>query len=410
MSQESEREAGNPHTPVDHGGDDDELDEMDQDDESGPLNIRPEDRKLVTQPYDLGVKGINRDIENGQIILNVEYQRKYVWDNGKASRFIESLLMNVPIPVVYFAEDESGNYEVIDGLQRLRTIQRFLDGEFALGSLPVLKELVGSRFSQLDPKDRRRLENRTIRCIVITEDSNPDIKFDVFERLNTGSARLTAQELRNSVHRGPLNDDLKRLAEFSEFKALLPGATNRRMDFEEIILRFFAFVSGQEGYKPPLRQFLNEFNRQNRRIHLSAEQVELFRATCKLAGRVLGEAPFRVPGSANSFNKAMFDAIMIPFALSDQEAVVAQSKDVKAAIEGLHADPEFARSIGRATADRTRVFYRADQVRAKLASLGIDATLPLSLHYAGQGGPESQSLRDSQVEIPGARKDDAREL
>ena len=195
-----------------------ELDELEHEEVEAaneqvePLDLTADDRKLVTQPYDLGVKSLSQDIDQGRINLSIEYQRKYVWDTGKASRLIESLLLNVPIPVCYFAEDESGSYEVIDGLQRLTTIRRFLDGDLTLAGLSVLTELEGKLFADLAPRDQRRLENRTIRCIVITEDSNPDIKFDVFERLNTGAAMLTAQELRNSVYRGPLNDEFKRLS------------------------------------------------------------------------------------------------------------------------------------------------------------------------------------------------------
>lgn len=206
-----EPEAPTPPNPLDGPGDSDEAEQEE------PLVIPPDERKLVTQPYDLGVRSIREDIRSGRISLNIAYQRKYVWDSGKASRLIESLLLNVPIPVCYFAEDDDGVYEVIDGLQRLTTIKRFLDDEFALIGVSVLSELNGLKFSNLIPRDQRRLESRTIRCIVITADSHPDIKFDVFERLNTGAATLTAQELRNSVYRGPFNDSLKELAQKQYF-------------------------------------------------------------------------------------------------------------------------------------------------------------------------------------------------
>ncbi|WP_166671175.1 DUF262 domain-containing protein [Cryobacterium psychrophilum] len=123
-------------------------DDSDDTEQAEPLSIAPDERKLVTQPYDLGVRSIREDIRTGRISLNIAYQRKYVWDSGKASRLVESLLLNVPIPVCYFAEDD-GVYEVIDGLQRLTTIQRFLDDEFALNGVSVLAELNGDKFSNL---------------------------------------------------------------------------------------------------------------------------------------------------------------------------------------------------------------------------------------------------------------------
>lgn len=339
------------------------------------LDLSTEDRKLVTQPYDLGLKSISQDIEQGRIILTIEYQRKYVWDSGKASRLIESLLLNVPIPVCYFAEDANGAYEVIDGLQRLTTIKNFLEDDFALSGLSVLTELDGKKFKELAPRDRRRLENRTIRCIVITEDSNPDIKFDVFERLNTGAAMLTAQELRNSVYRGPFNDQLKVLAEEDFFTKLVGSSSNKRMDFEELILRFFALVDGLETYKPALRQFLNEYMRLHRQATPDAALINLFRECCEAVYEVLGSSPFKLEQSRNFVNKAMFDAIMVPVAFSDRDELRANATEVAAIIAALPSDGQFRTAIGRATADRRRMLFRIGLVADRLRKAGVTVRL-----------------------------------
>lgn len=342
------------------------------------LNLSTEERRLVTQPYDLGVRAISDDIKAGRISLTIEYQRKYVWDLGKASRLIESLLLNVPIPVCYFAEDSNGVFEVIDGLQRLSTIKQFLDGKVALAGLSVLTELEGKVFAELAPRDQRRLEGRTIRCIVITEDSHPDIKFDVFERLNTGAASLTAQELRNSVYRGSLNDALKTLAAESYFTPLMGVHGNKRMDYEEIILRYLALVTG-ESYKPPLRQFLNEYMRTNQNATLPLLEVDRFEGVCRTVSEVLGDSPFRLAGSKTPVNKAFFDAVMVPMAFADRDQVRAKGAEVRAFIEGLSDDDEFRASIGRATADRTRMVSRVNTVADGLADLGVTVALPVHL-------------------------------
>lgn len=347
------------------------------------LNLSTEDRKLVTQPYDLGVKSISQDIEQGRIKLTIEYQRKYVWDAGKASRLIESLLLNVPIPVCYFAEDESGSYEVIDGLQRLTTIKNFLDEKFVLSGLSVLNELDGASFKDLAPRDRRRLENRTIRCIVITEDSNPDIKFDVFERLNTGAAMLTAQELRNSVFRGPFNDQLKVLANESYFTRLVGSSSNKRMDFEELILRFFALVNGLETYKPALRQFLNDYMRAHRQTTPDARSIALFKDCCEAAYDVLGTSPFKLEQSRNFINKAMFDAVMVPIAFADRNKLRARAGQVQDIIAALPDDADFRTAIGRATADRRRMLFRIGLVAERLRSVGVDIALEPGLGLDG---------------------------
>ncbi|HEY5193826.1 MAG TPA: DUF262 domain-containing protein [Solirubrobacteraceae bacterium] len=152
-----------------------------------PLDLTGDERRLVTQPYDLSVSTLVDDIDASQLLLRMEYQRSYIWDDAKASRLIESLLLNVPIPVCYFSENHDGTLEVVDGQQRLQSIWRFTspncddDDRLTLRGLSVLSELNESTWDQLSNRDQRRIQNRTIRCIVITEDSHEDIKFDVFE-------------------------------------------------------------------------------------------------------------------------------------------------------------------------------------------------------------------------------------
>lgn len=351
-------------------------DASDEGEQSEPLVIAPAERKLVTQPYDLGVRSIREDIRSERISLNISYQRKYVWDSGKASRLIESLLLNVPIPVCYFAEDEEGVYEVIDGLQRLTTIQRYLDNEFALAGVSVLSELNGTKFDDLSPKDRRRLESRTIRCIVITADSHPDIKFDVFERLNTGAARLTAQELRNSVYRGNFNTSIKALCKEDYFTSLVGNSAGKRMEHEELVLRFFALVEGIENYRPPLRQLLNKYMRYHRHDVVNDDSAALFESVCSSVSLVFGEKPFQAPGSKNPVNKALFDALMVSVAYCDRNELEAHSNGAAGIVSELSEDAQFKVAIGRATADRSRVLYRIAAFTEKLTSLGIPSTLP----------------------------------
>lgn len=346
--------------------------------QSEPLDLSRSDRKLVTQPYDFPVHSLSSDIESGRIALSIQYQRQYVWDAGKASRLIESLLLNVPIPVCYFAEAEDGSYEVIDGLQRLTTINRFLEGQIRLSGLSALPELNGKRFSDLEPRDQRRLQNRTVRCIVITEESDPDIKFDVFERLNTGAAVLNAQELRNSVYRGEYNDSLRSLADRDDVKRSLGLSKNTRMDSEEIALRFFALSSGFEQYSPPLRQFLNNYMRGRRRVALTQAECDFFIAVLDRVHGVFGPTPFRGNNSKNPINKALFDALMIPFSkISDPAQLEGKGSSLRSGLQELLDTEDFAQSIGRATADRQRMFGRIRAVNELLTKLGITTDLAI---------------------------------
>ncbi len=360
---------------------DDALDELDSaKDQSQPLNLTQDERKLITQPYDLGVRNLSDDIERGRLRLTVEYQRKYVWDQAKASRLIESLLLNVPIPVCYFAEDDDGSYEVIDGLQRLTTIDKYFRDEFPLSGVSVLKELDGKRFGDLAVKDQRRLENRTIRCIVITAESHPDIKFDVFERLNTGAASLSAQELRNCIYRGTFNDQLKLLAQDARFTRILGPSSNQRMEHEELVLRFLSLAQDISAYKPPLRQLLNKLMRENRTTTARHQDVQAFLSTCDTVHEVFADSAFRIAGADGRFhrtvNKAVFDSIMMSFLYADDEQLKADAPRVRHIRDQLLADPDFRAAIGRATADRTRMFYRINALTDRLREIGVYSRLP----------------------------------
>ncbi|KGN37197.1 DUF262 domain-containing protein [Knoellia subterranea] len=366
---------------------DDQLDDDPTAEQAEPLDLSKSDRKLVTQPYDFPVHSLSSDIESGRIALSIEYQRQYVWDAGKASRLIESLLLNVPIPVCYFAEVEDGGYEVIDGLQRLTAIKRFLENESRLSNLSVLSELNGKNFKELDARDQRRLQNRTIRCIVITEESDPDIKFDVFERLNTGAAVLNAQELRNSVYRGAFNDSLKELAKDNDIRSALGVSRNTRMLVEEIALRFFALVDGLPDYAPPLRQFLNTYMRTRRNKALTPDEVQKFRGILHLANEAFGGTPFRSPSSKNPVNKALFDAIMLPLAfVKDPDQL--REVEMSSYLSALLVDDAFSSSIGRATADKQRMYGRIRSVAAMLEAVDVELTLPIAIVADSESGDE----------------------
>ena len=173
-------------------------------------NIPPEQRRLHTETADLTVSSIHAYLANGKLDIP-EFQRGYVWTRTQASRLIESLIIQCPIPVVYFSQASDNKLIVIDGNQRLLSIKLFLNDGFELQGLTTYPELNGLSWSTLDPRFRDHINNRTIRCITILRETHPQIKFDVFERLNTGSVKLNAQELRHGVNHGSLMESLDHL-------------------------------------------------------------------------------------------------------------------------------------------------------------------------------------------------------
>lgn len=342
------------------------------------LDVPIGERRLVTQPYDLSLTTLVDDIDRERLLLNIAYQRKYVWDRAKASRLVESFLLNIPVPVCYFSENEDGTYEVIDGLQRIKTIHDFIKGKYSLRGVSVVTEFEGKTYDELPLKEQRRLSNRTIRCIVITNDSHPDIKFDVFERLNTGSAMLAAQELRNCIYRGSLNDFLKELSQEGYFDRILGGIRNNRMVYEELALRFFALRENLRDYRPPLRQLLNGYMRTHRGTRPADSEIQVFRETCEAVYDIFGPDAFRIvkDGKQGAFNKALFDAVMISMSFADREAACRKDDLIRARRDELLGQDSFQASIGRATADRTRMHGRIREFTDNLREIGVQSHLP----------------------------------
>ena len=241
--------------------------------------------KAVTVEYDLEtlVKKITKNV----IKLNPDYQRRHRWDVKTASKLIESLILNIPIPFVYISQDidvdeeiDDGvaRYSVIDGQQRLTAITDFFNKEFQLEGLAALEPLNGCSYSDLPPFLVRRLEERTIRCLRIDSTLDQQVKFDIFERLNSGSVKLEPQELRNATCRGRFREAINNAANNQSFLRLAhiskESAKRKKMEDVELVLRYFALTAmdGYEAYRGKFKLFLTdkmkEFNQ------LSQEDVQ----------------------------------------------------------------------------------------------------------------------------------------
>lgn len=301
------------------------------------------ERKVLIQQYDYAVRTLMDMVIEGELTLDPDYQRQYRWSDDKASRFIESILLNIPVPVVYLAEESDGSFSVIDGQQRLTSLFRFLkpaelqsvfDGavieELTLEGLKVRSELNGKKYMELNRVDRSAIAKRAMRCIVVLNESDSTLKFEVFERLNTGSASLTDQEVRNCIYRGALNSLLKRLARNQKFQKMiaLPEASQRDMKDAELILRFFSYreLSESADYSDNYTEYLNSYLEENREISesLCDHLEQLFNSTIDLIYDTLGPGvAFRKPadrhnpdGSAfaqNLINGAIYESQMISF-------------------------------------------------------------------------------------------------
>jgi len=188
------------------------------------------------------------------------YQREFVWNIEKRSRFIESVLLGVPLTPFLVSEDENGRLEIIDGSQRIRTLIAFYDDIFRLRKLTKLTNLNSAKFKDIPKKIQRYFENRDFKIIIVDE-ANDEIKRDIFNRVNTSSEKLTDSEIRKGAYAGSFYNMILELKDDEKFRQVCPVSSQKesRGEYEELILRFFAYKDQYKEFKHDVAIFLNEY-------------------------------------------------------------------------------------------------------------------------------------------------------
>jgi len=298
----------------------DQIIDQEIDDETGDLEL-PFRYAISSYGADYPVDGLVKRLREGTILVP-SFQRSYVWSIRDASRFVESLLLGLPVPGVFLSkEDETNRLLVIDGQQRLLSMQFFYDRVFVPSSREFKLEGVqpqyeGKTYETLEVEDRRHLDDSIIHATIMRQDSPTDDDssiYHVFERLNTGGKVLSGQEIRASLYHGSFNSLLAGLNDDEDWRVIF-GPPNRRLRDQELILRFFALKHAGDQYERPLKGFLNRFMKKNREFAGVSEAIlkAEFRDTVSLIRASLGDRPFR---PERLLNAAILDSVMI--AVSD---------------------------------------------------------------------------------------------
>jgi uncharacterized protein with ParB-like and HNH nuclease domain len=314
---------------------------------------------------DYTVDGLFKRIEEGDIYVP-QFQRGYVWDIIKASRLIESLLLGLPVPGVFFSKElETNKLLVIDGQQRLRTLQYFYNEIFMPDEKPfklhgVQKEFEGLTYQSLEEEDRRRLDDSIIHATIVRQDQPSDDDssiYHIFERLNTGGIFLAPQEIRACIYHGEFNDLLNELNTNEQWRKIY-GKTHGRMKDQELILRFFASYYNYEKYEKPMQEFLNKYMRKNRHLKIQPKmQLEyIFTKSIDIIYQCLGKEAFKPKKGLNS---AVFDAVMVGVAKRLKKGDICDPKALKEKYEYLLSEEDFIAATSRGgTASENRVRNR----------------------------------------------------
>jgi len=300
------------------------------------------------------------------------YQREFTWEDERKSRFIESIIMGLPIPFLFFWEKpDSGKLEIVDGSQRLRTIEQFVLGGFRLGELEGLPLLSGFTFDELPESRQRKIRNRSIRGIVLNEHADEQARFDMFERINTGSKIANKAEVRRGVLAGPFMSLVIDLASDETFVGMSPMSSKdvKEREREELVTRFFAYGDGLDGYRDRPAEFLFDYTKaMNARLIEEPTLEQAYRArfetTMAEVNRIFPHG-FRRKANGNATPRTRFEALALGtyFALQERPALAQQAIDPAPWLEA----GEFTDVIGSDGANAVaRLRSRMNYVKDKL--------------------------------------------
>lgn len=316
------------------------------------------------------VPSFDPEVDTGSAVEG--FQRRFVWKRYQMDRFIESLLLEYPVPGIFLVQQPDKKFLVLDGQQRLRTLQQFYDSKlydgkaFRLAS--VEDALKGLAYSDLTPEMRRTLDNTFIHAIIVRYDPTPEGAknvYQLFERLNTGGTNLYPQEIRVALYMGDLVRLVRDLNANADWR-LLYGRQSDRLKDQELVLRFLAFFYGKGEYRRPLKQYLNDFLHDHQNLEgLNRKKIaSTFATTSEVIARGIGERAFRL---TNAVNAALVDSVMVGVARRLQSGPITKPERLHESYEALLADEDFVTAIGRATADEERVRIRLAKAEAAFA-------------------------------------------
>lgn len=337
----------------------------------------PDKIRIHTKQYSL--RQIIDMIQDKDIDLAPDFQRQYVWRGPQRWGLIESIMLGIPLPSFYFNEDRSGKLQVVDGVQRLTTISRFADGQFALEEMAYLKALEGQSYARLDGVYRRRFQQTQIVAHVIDPQTPYRLKFDVFKRINTGGTPLSAQEIRHCMSFDRSRDFLRRLVGLPEFEEVMGTAVinHPRMADREIALRLVAFhVLSPDKYSESdsLDEFLGKVTEE---IDLRltdndlSQLISLTETALQNARVIFGEFAFRKwpigEDRRNPINRTLVESWGTALAHCRPSVIAPVASELRIAARQMMAnDPSFVDSISGSTGDPRKLRTRMNKVTEAL--------------------------------------------
>jgi hypothetical protein len=351
--------------------------------ENNPIITTDDETKIEDQndgglyPYDPAYENIEigedpfsvfeylRQLEKGKIKIQPDFQRNQVWNNQQKSKFIESIILNFPLPPIYLNETKESTYIVIDGLQRSTALMQFYNGEFALSKIEALPKYNGSKFTDLPEVLQSKFEDKKLTVFILKPSTPMVVIYDLFNRINTGGTQLNRQEVRNCIFIGKATQLLKELSEQDYFKhAIWWGVSPSRMKDREVILRYITFrwFDYENEYTGDMSDFvekaMKKINKMDEENIITIK--EDFERVMKWSVHIWESANFRIPTeqTRGTINTAILESVCVYLSTTTNDYLERNKEIIKGNYTKLIENPIYFEAVTKSTGNKAKVLDR----------------------------------------------------
>ncbi len=334
------------------------------------INQKKQDIKYDTRDYVIGY--LKQMFESGNLYVPLDYQRNFIWKNKDKCFFIESVLMGLPIPFMFFSDTKDGRIEIVDGAQRTQTLIQFLQNDLVLEGLDVLTECNGFKFCELDMSIQRKFENTNIRVVFLEDTTTETTRQEIFKRINTGGLRALPSETRRGSIEGPFMKFLVECTKNEKFNELAPRSeqTEKRYEGFELVSRFFAYSDNYAedfpGYSGEVAKYIdkyiNDMNEEWKQKNDQLKYKDRFNNMLDFAEQFLGKRGFRKKTKSKSTPRARFEALAVGISLALMEKADLEISNAT----WIESDEFIDITRSDAANNKTKLKKRIDFVKDKL--------------------------------------------
>lgn len=282
--------------------------------------IRTLRKEIDYNTRDYSIDFLIQQFHDNEFYIPDEYQRQYIWNNADKNRFVESILLGLPIPLMFFSDTEDGRCEIIDGAQRTQAMEEFMSGDLILSDLKKLTSLNGFSYNDIPAYFRKKFDKTNMRIIVLSDDTTLEIRQEIFNRINTTGREANASEIRRGSFRGPFMDFLMACTKDQLFIDVCPISETMAKRYEqlELVIRFFAFLDHYQEFTHRVDSFLDEYIENTKDSFDQAKMKSEFDAMLRFVKEYFPYG-FAKTATAKSTPRVRFEAISVGVALALRE-------------------------------------------------------------------------------------------